>query len=87
MMYFLLFYCFTEKKILMLEICKKIRIMCITKQSIVKFFEHISNVIKEKMNNNWLIKLLGENGILYDKVYNFCEIDESEIIGNQNVIY
>ena len=75
------------KKILMLEICKKIRIMCITKQSIVKFFEHISNVIKEKMNNNWLIKLLGENGILYDKVYNFCEIDESEIIGNQNVIY
>ena len=39
------------------------------------------------MHYNWSKKLLGEDGILDDNGYISCEIDESEIIGNQNVIY
>ena len=39
------------------------------------------------MHRNWTKKLLGEDGILDDNGYISCEIDESEIIGNQNVIY
>ena len=39
------------------------------------------------MHQNWSKKLLGEDGTLDDNGYISCEIDESEIIGNQNVIY
>ena len=93
MIYFLLFYCFTEKKSISVtlteseDFAKQIGIVGITKQSIIKFFEHIRNVIKEKMHHNWSEKLLGEDAILDDNGYISCEIDESEIIGNQNVIY
>jgi len=93
MIYFLLFYCFTEKKSINVtlteseEFAKQIGILGITKQSIIKFFGHIRNVIKEKMHHNWSKKLLGEDCILDENGYISCEIDESEIIGNQNVIY
>ena len=69
------------------DFAKQIGIVSITKQSIIKFFGHIRNVIKGKMHRNWTKKLLGEDGILDDNGYISCEIDESEIIGNQNVIY
>ena len=91
--YFLLFYCFTEKKSINStlteseEFAKKIGVTSITKQSIINFFAHIRNVIRKKMHYNWSKKLLGEDGILDDNGYISCEIDESEIIGNQNVIY
>ena len=69
------------------EFAKKIGVISITKQSIINFFAHIRNVIRKKMHYNWSKKLLGEDGILDDNGYISCEIDESEIIGNQNVIY
>ncbi len=93
MIYFLLFYCFIDKKCISVtlteieEFAKQIGLVSITKQCIIKFFWHIRNVIKGKMHRNWTKKLLGEDGILDDKGYISCEIDESEIIGNQNVIY
>ena len=51
--YFLLFYCFTEKKSINStlteseEFAKKIGVTSITKQSIINFFAHIRNVIKK----------------------------------------
>ena len=53
----------------------------------LKFFGEIRNVLKEKMHQNWAKKLLDEDGILNDKSYISCEIDEREIILNQNIIY
>ena len=69
------------------ECAKQIGIVSITKQRIINFFGHIINVIKEKMHHNLSKKLLGVDGILDDNGYISCKIDESEIIGNQNVIY
>ena len=75
MIYFLLFYCFTEKKSInvtlteSVEFAKQIGIVSITKKSIIKFVGHIRNVIKEKMHHNWSKKLLGEDGILDDNGY------------------
>ena len=91
--YFLLFYCFTEKKSINStlteceEFAKKIGVTSITRQSVIKFYAHIRNILRKKMHYNWSKKLLGEDGILDDNGYISCEIDESEIIGNQNVIY
>ena len=91
--YFLLFYCFTEKKSINSSLTeyesfsKQIGVVGINKQSIVNFFSHIRNILKNKMHYNWSKSLLGEEGELDKNGYISCEIDESEIIGNSNVIY
>ena len=91
--YFLLFYCFTEKKSInsTLTECesfaKQIGVLGITKQSIINFFAHLRNILKTKMHIKWSKTLLGEDSILDNNGYISCEIDESEIIGNSNVIY
>ena len=66
---------------------KQIGVVGINKQSIVNFFSHIRNILKNKMHYNWSKSLLGEEGELDKNGYISCEIDESEIIGNSNVIY
>ena len=91
--YFLLFYCFTEKKSInsTLTECesfsKQVGVVGINKQSIINFFAYIRKILKNKMHSNWSKSLLGEDGILDKNGYISCEIDESEIIGNSNVIY
>ncbi len=66
---------------------KKICISGISKQSIIHFFAHIRNMLRKKMHLKWSKSLLGEDGTLDKNGYISCEIDESEIIGNNNVIY
>ena len=54
MIYFLLFYCFTEKKSInsTLTECesfaKQIGVLGITKQSIINFIAHLRNILKKK---------------------------------------
>ena len=91
--YFLLFYCFTEKKSInsTLTECesfsKQVGVVGINKQSIINFFAYIRKILKNKMHSICSKSLLGEDGILDKNGYISCEIDESEIIGNSNVIY
>ena len=66
---------------------KQIGIIGISKQSIIHFFTHIRNVLRKKVHLNRSKSLLDEDGILDKNGYISCEIDESEIIGNNNVIY
>ena len=66
---------------------KQIGVVGINKQSIVNFFAHIRNILKNKMHFNWPKNLLGEEDEPDKNGYISCEIDESEIIGNSNVIY
>ena len=66
---------------------KQVGVVGINKQSIINFFAYIRKILKNKMHSNWSKSLLGEDGILDKNGYISCEIDESEIIGNSNVIY
>ena len=66
---------------------KQIGINGITKQSIIKFFSHIRNLLRKNMHLKWSKSLMGEDGTLDEKRYISCEIDESEIIGSNNFIY
>ena len=52
---------------------------------ITKVFSIIRNKIKDKMHKNWKNDLMGIN--LSEYGYPVFEIDESEIIGNNEIIY
>ena len=94
MIYFLLFYYFTKKKSLNMilneteeDFSKKLGITNINKQTIINFFADIRNNIRKKMHLKWSQSMMGEYNEIEDTGYISFEIDESEIIGNQNVIY
>ena len=89
--YFLIFYCFTEKFSIeksFIEINDNKNLfegqIC-TKNAISKLFSLLREKIKNNMHKIWNYKLMGDN--LTDKGYPVFEIDESEIIGNNDVIY
>ena len=93
MIYFLLFYCFTEKKSLNTilneteDFSKKLGITNINKQTIINFFADIRNNIRKIMHSKWSHSMIGEYNDIDETGYISVEIDESEIIGNQNIIY
>ena len=89
--YFLIFYCFTEKFSIeksFIEINDNKNLfegqIC-TKNAISKLFSLLREKIKNNMHKIWNNKLMGDN--LTEKGYPVFEIDESEIIGNNDVIY
>ena len=53
--------------------------------SIIKIYNILRNKIKIEMHKNWKNKLLGES--ITEKGFAAIEIDESEIIGNSEIIY
>ena len=57
----------------------------ISKPSIIKIYNILRNKIKIEMHKNWKNKLLGES--ITEKGFAAIEIDESEIIGNSEIIY
>ena len=90
-LYFITFYCFLENYSI-----DKTLIECnnnnnlfenykISKPSIIKIYNILRNKIKIEMHKNWKNKLLGES--ITEKGFAAIEIDESEIIGNSEIIY
>ena len=90
-LYFLTFYCFTEKLSVdkaFIEINDNKNIFggkTCSKKGITKVFSILRNKIRINMHKNWNKELMGNN--LSDLGYPVFEIDESEIIGNNEVIY
>ena len=89
--YFLMFYCFTEKFSLdksYIEVNDNKNLfgnVTCTKNSISKLYSLVREKIKTNMHNLWDKNPMGEN--LSEDGYPVFEIDESEIIGNNEVIY
>ena len=90
-LHFITFYCFLENYSI-----DKTLIECnnnknlfenytISKPSIIKIYNILRNKIKIEMHKNWKNKLLGES--ITEKGFAAIEIDESEIIGNSEIIY
>ena len=90
-LYFLLFFCFTEKKSLndcLIEtenFVKQVGVIGVNKQSISNIFNIIRNKIRMEMHSKWKENFLGN--VNSELGYGSVEIDESEIIGNSNEIY
>ena len=89
--YFLLFYCFTEIKSIMQSLTesesfsKQVGVTRVNKNSIINFFSNIRGKIRIFMHKKWSTNLLVE--YISDGGYASVEIDESEVIGNGNEIY
>ena len=89
--YFLTFYCFTEKYSLdksFIEINDNKNLFwgkSCSKKSIGKLYSLLREKIKKTMHKIWNNTVIGEN--ITDNGYPAFEIDESEIIGNNEVIY
>ena len=89
--YYLFFYCFTEKKTInesLLESSKFAEAMGISgkaKQSICNIFAMLRKKIKDNMHKRWSTTMLSEAPT--DEGFSTIEIDESSIIGNSNIVY
>ena len=90
-LYFLLIYCFTEKYSLeksLTEVNANKNLFggkTCSKNSIGKFYSLLREKIKTSMHKIWKNNIMGNN--ITKKGYPVFEIDESEIIGNNEVIY
>ena len=90
-LYFLLFYYFTEKKSLsefLIEcdsFAKQIGVESVNKQTISTIFNILRGKLKKEMHNKWNSAPLAT--VNYEFSYGSVEIDESEIIGNSQQIY
>ena len=89
--YFLTLYCFTEKYSIeksYIEFNANKALFedkSCTKNSISKLYSLLREKIKDNMHKMWNKNLMGNN--ISEKGYPVFEIDESEIIGNSEVIY
>ena len=90
-LYFLTFYCFIEKYSLdksFLEVNENMNLFdgkTCTKKTIGKLYSILREKIKNSMHKIWKNNLMGSNPS--EEGYSVFEIDESEIIGNNQVIY
>ena len=90
-LYFLLIYCFTEKfsvEKTYIEITENNNLFegkTCSKNSISKAYNLIRNKLKNKMHYEWKDHLMGDN--ISDDGFSVFEIDESKIIGNNDIIY